>query len=173
MEREMIECKVKNKERFLSSKGVYILFIRVKNNENILVGKLGNIDFLQGLYVYIGSAQNNLEARIKRHLKKSKRIFWHIDYLLSHQCTKVLEVWIANGIKECEVAKKLCEEVSLSRGIRNFGSSDCKCLSHLFYLKNKKGKFRSLLKKLGFKKGILNEQNYREIKRSFRSPSSL
>jgi Uri superfamily endonuclease len=148
----MIERKVKNKERFPSSNRVYILLIRVKNNENILVGKLGDIDFKKGLYVYIGSAQNNLEVRIKRHLRKNKRIFWHVDYLLSHQCTEVLEVWIANGIKECEVAKKLCEEVSLFKGIRNFGSSDCRCLSHLFYLKNKKGKFRSLLKKLGFKK---------------------
>jgi Uri superfamily endonuclease len=139
--------------------GIYTLLIKVKNNKNILVGKLGNIEFKKGFYVYIGSAQNNLKARIKRHLRKNKKIFWHIDYLTSHQGTQIIEVWILsdnNRRKECEVAEKFYKEVSPCGIIRNFGSSDCKCPSHLFYFKNKRNKVRTFLKKSGFKK-ILNE----------------
>ena len=65
--------------------GSYILLLDLDNNLEIPVGKLGNISFQKGHYVYVGSALNGLDARIKRHLRKHKKIHWHIDYLLKEK----------------------------------------------------------------------------------------
>jgi len=131
----------------------YILFIEVTGNKSILVGKLGRLGFKNGIYAYVGSARKGLEARIRRHLRKSKKLFWHIDYLLSQKDARVVEVWIGNGRRECRVARRIHDNVS-SQVIRNFGSSDCKCPSHLFYLKNKTAKVKSLLRKFGFEQRV-------------------
>ena len=63
-------------------KGSYLLLIELKDKETIQIGKLGKIDFMKGFYVYIGSAINGLEQRINRHLRKEKKLHWHIDFLL-------------------------------------------------------------------------------------------
>ena len=36
-------------------KGSYILILNLENNKTIKVGKLRNIDFKKGIYVYVGS----------------------------------------------------------------------------------------------------------------------
>jgi len=111
-------------------KGSYILLIKLKANKIIKIGKLGKLFFKKGFYVYIGSAINNLEKRINRHLSKNKNYHWHIDYLL--QKSEILEVYIKeNNIKEeCKLAKIFNEKLEKIHG---FGCSDCKCTSHLFY----------------------------------------
>ncbi len=54
-------------------KGVYCLIIKVKTDIIQKIGALGKIKFDKGIYVYVGSAQNNLKKRIKRHLSKNKK----------------------------------------------------------------------------------------------------
>jgi Uri superfamily endonuclease len=63
------------------TKGIYILVVSVSKDINVNVGALGSVNFEKDLYAYVGSAQNNLEKRIERHLRKTKQKFWHIDYL--------------------------------------------------------------------------------------------
>ena len=111
-------------------KGCYILIIELKENKSIQVGKIGNIGFKKGFYVYIGSALNGLEQRINRHLRNEKKIRWHIDYLL--QNGEITDIFYKeNDIKEeCSVAKKFDGKL---KSIPNFGCSDCRCKSHLFY----------------------------------------
>ncbi len=115
----------------IEDKGIYLLFFKIGNEEKIKIGGLGEHIFKKGYYIYIGSATNNLTKRIQRHLKKNKKLRWHIDYLLLiAQNLKVIPIrtffkW------ECEVAEKLSfisDEI-----ISDFGASDCKCDSHLFY----------------------------------------
>ncbi len=71
-----------------------------------------------------------IEARIERHLRDDKKLFWHIDYILSEMvvvgviCAELLERY------ECRLAKHLS---SSFENIESFGSSDCGCRSHLFY----------------------------------------
>jgi Uri superfamily endonuclease len=111
-------------------KGSYILLTESKENKVIKVGKLGKLFFKKGFYVYIGSAMNNLEKRICRHLNKDKKFHWHIDYLLEK--AEILEVYLKeNALKEeCKLANMFEEKLET---IPNFGCSDCKCTSHLFY----------------------------------------
>lgn len=115
-------------------KGVYALVIELGKTVIIDVGALGSMEFRKGLYVYIGSAQKNLELRLKRHLRKEKRLFWHVDYLLRSEDAKLIRALYkqANRPEECKIAKELAER---SEPINGFGCSDCTCRSHLFRLK--------------------------------------
>jgi Uri superfamily endonuclease len=114
-------------------KGSYILVIELKENKTLQIGKLGKIFFKKGFYLYVGSALNGLEKRVQRHLKKDKKIHWHIDYLLRY--AKIISVYYqeSNKKEECIIAKKLANKLS---SIPGFGCSDCKCDSHLFYNSN-------------------------------------
>ncbi|MEA3229478.1 MAG: GIY-YIG nuclease family protein [archaeon] len=116
-------------------KGIYILLISIKNDTEIRIGALGNIRFKEGTYAYTGSAQNSLENRVGRHLSKNKKKFWHIDYLLGSDDSKIIRIYYKNAKKteECETAKIL--EMT-ETPVKNFGCSDCRCGSHLFRIKN-------------------------------------
>jgi len=112
-------------------KGIYVLIIQVENDAVINVGALGALTFKPGLYAYVGSAQTILKQRIKRHLRKEKRLFWHIDYLLDSDASKVVEVLHkkADKTEECVIAEALSQK---GEPIDGFGCSDCHCRSHLF-----------------------------------------
>lgn len=144
----------------LETRGVYILVISVRETRKVNVGSLGTLTFKRGLYVYVGSAQNNLEKRIKRHFKKHKRVFWHIDYLLSDEYADIINVLFKESPRseECQMARVLS---SLYEPVIGFGSSDCKCPSHLFRV-NSQEDIKTLLNLFGlnlFKRevGELNE----------------
>jgi len=111
-------------------KGSYILIIRLNMDTTIRVGALGNQYFKAGYYAYTGSALNSLESRISRHLSDNKKIFWHVDYLL--QLSRVVGVWtiISDKRLECGSAARYA---SLTASVKGFGSSDCRCPSHLFF----------------------------------------
>lgn len=115
--------------------GVYVLIIQLDADTSIRVGALGKKTLKKGLYAYVGSAQTNLEQRIKRHFKKEKRLFWHIDYLLSKKTAKIVKVLYkqADRIEECEIARNVSQK---GKSINDFGSSDCNCKSHLFCIEN-------------------------------------
>jgi Uri superfamily endonuclease len=106
----------------------YQLYIKISRKVEIQIGKLGFFSFPKGTYIYTGSAKINIEKRIKRHLSKDKKNHWHIDYLLSNNLTKIVNV-IKSNLKECELNAKLKGKIV----VNNFGSSDCKnnCKSHL------------------------------------------
>ncbi|MEM1655291.1 MAG: GIY-YIG nuclease family protein [Nitrososphaerota archaeon] len=113
-------------------RGIYILFLRIVDDARIRVGGLGEIELEKGLYAYVGSAQNNLEKRIARHRLREKKLQWHIDYITVDKGV-IVEGACAYELPreyECRVAR-LMEEIS-QKAIKGFGSSDCRCPSHLF-----------------------------------------
>jgi Uri superfamily endonuclease len=83
----------------------------------------------------VGSAfgPGGLRARIERHKRSLKRQHWHIDYLL--QFTNFENVWYSyNEVqREHQWIRLLFNIPGIAIPIKNFGSSDCKCISHLFY----------------------------------------
>jgi len=112
-------------------KGVYVLVVSVAKDIKVNIGALGSVFFERGLYAYVGSAQTSLEKRIERHLRKAKKNFWHIDYLLDDDAVRVVKVFCKEAEKseECRIARKLSEK---GIAVKNFGCSDCGCVSHLF-----------------------------------------
>ena len=118
--------------------GVYILVMELRKNSPMRIGSLGIIDFKKGYYAYTGSAMGGLEQRIKRHLRKEKNIHWHIDYLLQKAEIKKVHIKETNSKEdECRTAVALMNDGGTP--IIKFGSSDCRCISHLFYFNAKTG----------------------------------
>jgi Uri superfamily endonuclease len=111
-------------------KGSYILLIKLDRDGNIKIGSLGNIFFNKNFYIYIGSGLNGLDSRLKRHLNKTKKIHWHIDFLLEKG--KIVDIFYKKGIvkEECKIADCFVDKFQM---IPKFGCSDCKCKSHLFF----------------------------------------
>jgi sugar fermentation stimulation protein A len=122
--------------------GVYTLIVSLVSSKEVKVGKLGKVHFEKGYYAYTGSGlRNGLQSRIFRHLRKDKRLKWHIDYLLSLKDVGIAKVIVAECNKrlECKVNKEIAK-IAGSKLIVSFGSSDCKegCRAHLIYLSKNK-----------------------------------
>ena len=111
--------------------GVYIAVFYLPRLWKVRVGKLGEFCFKKGVYFYVGSAQRNLSARLKRHNNKRKRLRWHIDYLSSKAKMLGAITIPAPRKRECELAKELGKMFELP--IPGFGASDCHCSGHLFF----------------------------------------
>jgi len=97
----------------------------------VSIGRLGEFDFPAGDYVYTGSARRNLEARVARHLRREKRLRWHIDYLLAAPGVTVSEV------RRSDVAECALNQATVGRApVPGFGASDCRqgCGSHLKFV---------------------------------------
>ncbi|NIO21371.1 MAG: DUF123 domain-containing protein [Candidatus Aenigmarchaeota archaeon] len=109
-------------------KGTYVLLIKLGRSRRMKIGRLGSVSFRKGFFCYVGSGMNSLEKRIERHLRKEKKEHWHIDRFLEK--AEIYRVIYSEGGKECELAKGLAERFDY---VKNFGSSDCKCRSHLFF----------------------------------------
>lgn len=66
-------------------KGVYVLILKLEEDSEIQIGRLGKLHFRNGFYAYIGSALGGGFKRVDRHINVSKGINhtkkWHIDYL--------------------------------------------------------------------------------------------
>jgi Uri superfamily endonuclease len=133
---------------------VYLLFLNISRDTKIRVGSLGLISFPAGVYVYVGSAQNSVEARIKRHLNKKKTLRWHIDYLTSSEDVEPIYAVVLPLTRnyECRIAKILQENDSIS--INNFGASDCRCKSHLYNIKSPSRLIMKIKRTLNLKKPI-------------------
>jgi sugar fermentation stimulation protein A len=111
--------------------GVYIAVFYMSKDRRIQIGRFGRFRFHQGVYFYVGSAQRNLSARIKRHNRKKKTLRWYIDYL-SAKANMLGAITISGPRKlECKLAKKLSSMFELA--VPGFGASDCKCGGNLFY----------------------------------------
>jgi len=124
--------------------GIYIVVVKIEKNKTIPTGKLEYSKYKSGYYVYAGSAKTNLLKRIKRHINKKKKTFhWHIDYLTAAaEEVKTFGIY-TDRFSECDIAEGLIQVGGCE--IPNFGSSDCKCSSHLYYFKENPVKDRAFL----------------------------
>lgn len=115
-------------------KGSYLLVIWLNDAKQIMVRKLGYVNFSRGWYIYVGSALSGVHQRVKRHMRISKKLHWHIDYLLLY--AEIIDVYYFESVNriECEIAGFLSANCETVKG---FGCSDCKCNSHLFFCRLK------------------------------------
>jgi Uri superfamily endonuclease len=122
--------------------GLYQLLIHLPKKSSIRVGKLGRFDFPSGYYVYTGSAKRGLSARIRRHLSRVKKKFWHIDYLLAKGEIVEITVFRKRNLKECELARRVARGEGAKVVAPGFGASDCGCVSHLVFFQTRRGASR-------------------------------
>jgi sugar fermentation stimulation protein A len=114
--------------------GTYQVLFSLCSETRIRVGALGEIVFPKGSYLYTGRASKGMQKRIQRHLCKNKRLRWHIDYFTAH--ARAVWVWVypAAADEECFINKTVAGLNHMDFPVQGFGSSDCKCISHLAYL---------------------------------------
>jgi len=110
--------------------GSYVLVLFLARPARLIVGRKGEIFFPPGYYLYVGSALSGLRQRIGRHLRKQKKLRWHIDYLL--QEAEAVEVWYQLGVErwECRWAE-VAATLPQAHPVTGFGAADCSCPSHL------------------------------------------
>ncbi len=115
------------------NKGIYCLLLYLKKESKIIIGKSEHI-FPKGYYCYVGSALNNLQKRIERHKKKNKKKHWHIDYFLDKGRIIKVETILTKKKKECWLSNKI-KKLNGETIMKKFGSTDCRCETHLYYFK--------------------------------------
>jgi len=150
-----------------SASGIYTLLLFVSEEVTLTVGRLGKQRFPRGYYFYTGSAlgkgASSLKHRISRHLRKEKRKFWHIDYLLADENVSV-EAVIAtetNKKMECNLNSHIKGIEGAEVPVNGFGASDCRknCGSHLLYfpeIENADCLVQKLVRRLQSVSGVLS-----------------
>ncbi|GAB2572740.1 GIY-YIG nuclease family protein [Gracilibacillus alcaliphilus] len=124
---ENINCNINKSDTLYTVKALL-----PHEQKHLTIGKLGRFDFPKGLYVYVGSAKRNIDSRLKRHMQKEKKLRWHFDYLRPY--LQIEEIQTFSGEEgECQLFHRLLHENGAEMPVKGFGSSDCKCFSHLFY----------------------------------------
>jgi sugar fermentation stimulation protein A len=88
-------------------RGTYIAVFVLPQARRIEVGRLGCFWFEPGLYLYVGSAQRNLPARLERHARRIKPLRRHIDYLSTGVAMLGTMVVPGPRDRECELAGEL------------------------------------------------------------------
>lgn len=119
-------------EREAERGGSYIITGEMPEDKRISIGYKGDILFKKGYYLYVGSAMNSMEGRIKRHLRIIKNKRWHIDFLIPYlKDIKAIPIYSSERL-ECTISESL-KGIS-NNYIEGFGSSDCPCRSHLYWM---------------------------------------
>ena len=121
----------------LNRPGTYCLTMHLTQDTLIKIGSLADHHFLTGYYVYVGSALNGLMRRLRHHLKVNTRSHWHVDYLRHHAF--ITDIWYAysSNRMECLWSSLLINASKAKTPIIGFGSSDCKCRTHLTFFLEK------------------------------------
>lgn len=134
----------------LEDRGAYLVVLRLDRPTTIATGALGDVAYRRGYYLYIGSAQRNLTARLNRHRRPGRRRkHWHIDYL-RETCTVVDSYPIREPWRrEIQIVRRL--RPLADGAIPGFGSSDSPEPSHLLYFTEdprRRADFQNLLLEL-------------------------
>ena len=113
--------------------GAYLLRIRLDTPLEISLrrGAIRGV-LASGTYVYAGNAYGpgGLDARVRRHLDKTKTPHWHVDHVTAHAAEVTAELF--PGGQECDLITDLLASGDYTVPIPQFGSSDCRvCPSHL------------------------------------------
>ena len=129
------QCAMINEDCLPRGAGCYVLILRLSSMRSITVGRLGKVLFLQGTYLYVGSAfgSGGLRSRVGRHLRGDSRWYWHIDYLRSAAEVHGCFYTVTDRPLECEWGQALAALPNAAIPVPHFGSSDCRsgCRSHL------------------------------------------
>jgi Uri superfamily endonuclease len=123
-------------------RGSYILLISLSQGSTIKAGGLPPSYFPAASYAYVGSAMGGFKARLARHLRAEKRRHWHIDYLLERAGITGLILCQTEARVECAIARTLSGQFT---SVPGFGSSDCRCPSHLFLSTDGRGLEQAVL----------------------------
>jgi len=114
-----------------AGKGAYVLALRLDEPVGLAIG--GHTAIIEpGAYVYSGSAYGpgGIRARLSRHLRRDKKLHWHVDRLTL--AASAIEALALEAGSECAIVETLSRSAAFIPALAGFGSSDCRtCPTHL------------------------------------------
>lgn len=118
-------------EEELHDRGVYLLLLLMDQRKVINLQNLGNVEFKQGYYVYIGPASDNLGQEAARHKQKRKKRKLPIDDLTA-VAGMITPIPIITGEN---LVSELAAELETIAGppVKGFASPDSDGTGSLFY----------------------------------------
>lgn len=122
-------------DRLPAVAGTYALLLCCRQARLLQIGRRGSMRLAPGCYIYVGSAfgPGGLRARLAHHLRLTDRPHWHLDYL--RMATYPQAIWFSTAQHRQE--HLWAQLLANSRGARiplpGFGSTDCRCVTHLFF----------------------------------------
>ena len=121
--------------KHLNQPGTYVLLLHLPVECAIRIGRLGRVELSAGFYAYVGSAlgPGGLKARLRHHQGKPTRLHWHIDYL--RRAAHLAQIWASaqQVRREHDWADLLSQVHGAIPVAKGFGTSDCRCPTHLFH----------------------------------------
>jgi Uri superfamily endonuclease len=127
--------------------GVYAVHFRLQSPVSLTIGSLGIHLLAAGEYIYVGSARGagGIRARLGRHLRGSRKVRWHVDFLRSVSQVEAFAYEIleekgdlpvfkkAAVPAECRIIQAICQWDRAYIPVAGFGASDCRhgCAAHL------------------------------------------
>ncbi len=122
--------------------GSYLLLIRIARPCPLPRGRHAGQVLPPGLYAYAGSARGpgGLRARVRRHLRKEKRLHWHVDALtVAAEDVRAL-LFPGPDVKECDLVAALRRSGRFGPILPGLGSADCRrCPAHVLRLVEQDG----------------------------------
>jgi sugar fermentation stimulation protein A len=124
--------------------GSYVLVLKNPDPIRLNVGKLGTLFFREGYYAYVGSALRTLDSRVRRHSRRRKRRFWHVDYITPYPMEPV-KTFLFRRADRIEGALSQKLEQICTHSVDGFGASDAGECSHLFFFPDPPHRSRSFI----------------------------
>ena len=124
-------------ETLPAAPGSYLLLIRLVQSCLLPHGRHAGKELPPGLYAYAGSARGpgGLRARVHRHLRKDKRLRWHVDALTTAAEDILALLFPGTGTGECDLVAALLASGRFVPALPGLGSSDCRrCPAHVLRL---------------------------------------
>ena len=115
--------------------GAYALVVEVPRPFEPPIRRLAGQRLPPGRYLYGGTANGpgGIRARVRRHLKRKKKVHWHVDHLT--RAFGVAAVFAVVGGDECAILAAARRWPGVRVPVPGFGSSDCaRCPAHLVSL---------------------------------------
>jgi len=123
--------------RIPATGGCYLLFIHLPRRALVIHGgPFDDARLAPGWLIYAGSARGagGLRSRLSRHMRREKKIRWHIDHLTSRRAVAGAMCFTETELDECELASRLTNGQGVTMPLPGFGASDCRsCRSHLLH----------------------------------------
>jgi len=119
------------------AKGAYLFVLQLGHSYQIKLTRKAPVTLTAGWYFYAGSAMGpgGLQARLKRHFKRDKKVHWHIDQLTKHAIRRF--AYAVEDSCECDLVRILKKSGEYESALCGFGNSDCRtCDSHLLRATN-------------------------------------
>lgn len=112
--------------------GAYAFTIALSSALVLKLPRFAGVTLPAGDYVYVGSARGSggLRARLRHHLRRSKKPHWHIDQL--SVIGEVRQIIALPDGHECSLMGRLLQMPDVRVPVAGFGASDCRsCPAHM------------------------------------------